>query len=152
MIQILLAMQLSLNVYYKYVLILNLSFIACILIIVSQIVRNKNKLWKIVDKNLNNTNSENYDNLKRDPVYTNADEFPLNELLILTNHYHPSIQKFANFILQNYNKDIIAYDGDPLTDFSLVNFLDKFMLKNPKIKSDKGKKKVSAQNKRGGRS
>ena len=43
----------------------------------------------------------------------------------------------AKFILENYNKDIISYNGEPLLDFSLTNFLEKFMLKNPKIKKEK---------------
>ena len=43
----------------------------------------------------------------------------------------------AKFIIENYNKDIISYNGDPLLDFSLTNFLEKFMLKNPKIKKEK---------------
>ena len=47
----------------------------------------------------------------------------------------------AKFILENYNKEIITYDGDPLLDFSLINFLEKFMLKNPKIKKVKKEEK-----------
>ena len=43
----------------------------------------------------------------------------------------------SKFILENYSKDVIDYEGDPLVDFSLVNFLEKFILKNPKIKKEK---------------
>ncbi len=92
---------------------------------------------------MENKSNNLYDNNKRDPLYTNADEFPLSEIVILSNHYHPTVQKFCSFILENYKKDTIDYQGDPLIDFSLANFLDKFILKNPKLKSNK-KKKVQA--------
>jgi ribosome biogenesis protein MAK21 len=117
-------------------------FITCVLIITSQILRNKHKLWKMIEKA--NTENNLYDNNKRDPIFTSADSFPLPEIIILTNHYHPTVQKFSKFILENYNKDIISYEGDPLIDFSLVNFLEKFMLKNPKVKKDKKVKKSAA--------
>jgi ribosome biogenesis protein MAK21 len=122
------------------------SFITCVLIIISQIVRNRNKLWKMVDKNSfsqkldkkeENSKGAESDLNKRDPKFTNAEILPLSELTILTSHYHPTVQKFSKFILDNYNKDTIDYNGDPLIDFSLINFLEKFMLKNPKIKKEK---------------
>jgi ribosome biogenesis protein MAK21 len=114
------------------------QFITCVLIVISQTLRNKHKLWKMLESN---KQKEQFDFNKRDPVYTNASEFPLAELVLLTNHYHPTIQKFSNFILENYNKAVIQYEGDPLVDFSLVNFLDKFIMKNPKLKAKKPKQK-----------
>jgi len=91
---------------------------------------------------LNKTNINKFDDSKRDPLYTFADDFPLHELTILNSHYHPTVQKFAKFILDNYKKETISYEGDPLIDFSLINFLEKFILKNPKIKKDKKNKKI----------
>ena len=41
-------------------------------------------------------------------------------------HYHPTVSKFSSSI------DEINYKGDPLRDFGLVPFLDKFAFKNPK--------------------
>lgn len=122
-------------------------FIACILVIISQVLRNKNKLWKIIETPFTKTNESTvkFDNTKRDPQYTNADEFPLFELPILMNHYHPTVQKFSKFIIENYKKETINYEGDPLIDFSLVNFLEKFILKNPKVKSDKHKKQIKEE-------
>ena len=119
-------------------------FIACILVIISQVLRNKNKLWKIVETPFTKTSETNakFDNTKRDPQYTNADEFPLFELSILMNHYHPTVQRFSKFIIENYKKETINYEGDPLVDFSLINFLEKFILKNPKMKSNKHKKQI----------
>ena len=77
--------------------------------------------------------------MKRDPQFANGENSFLNELQLLTKHYHPSVQRMSKFILENYSKDVIDYEGDPLVDFSLVNFLEKFILKNPKIKKEKKK-------------
>jgi ribosome biogenesis protein MAK21 len=126
------------------------NFITCVLIIVSQIIRNKHKLWKVVEVSLNNlkedTKTEGFDYMKRDPLYANGDSFPLTEIIPFTKHYHPTVVKFSEFIINNYNKEIISYEGDPLLDFSLVNFLDKFILKNPKVKAKKKMKKDKKDN------
>ena len=116
------------------------SYIICILIIISQVIRNKNKLWKLIDKDQQHS-QHFYDSSKRDPQFSNGECSFINELTILTKHYHPSVQRMSKFIIDNYNKDVISYTGDPLIDFSLVNFLEKFILKNPKITKDKKKAK-----------
>lgn len=47
----------------------------------------------------------------------------------LSEHFHPSVALFAKTILQgNY----IQYSGDPLQDFTLMRFLDRFVYRNPK--------------------
>ena len=121
------------------------NYIICVLIIISQVLRNKNKLWKMIEKKeifLNNKDNNNYyDFNKRDPKYSNSENCYLNEIYLLCNHYHPSVQRIAKFILENYNKEIVNYEGNPLLDFSLVNFLEKFVLKNPKIKKIKKNEK-----------
>ena len=111
-------------------------FIICDLIIISQVIRNKNKLWKMLEREQSGVKLF-YDSTKRDPQFAQGEYSFLNELYLLEKHYHPSVQRMAKFILENYNKDIISYNGDPLLDFSLINFLEKFMLKNPKIKKEK---------------
>jgi len=124
-------------------------FICCVLVIISQVLRNKNKLWKIIEMPFSKISQLElkFDNTKRDPQYTNADEFPIFEISIMMNHYHPTVQKFSRFIIENYKKEVINYEGDPLVDFSLVNFLEKFILKNPKVKSDKIKQKKNESEK-----
>ena len=117
------------------------QYIICNLLIISQVLRNKNKLWKMLEREQTKINVF-YDAAKRDPQYAQGEHSFLNELYLLQKHYHPSVQRMSKFILQNYNKEIISYDGDPLVDFSLINFLEKFMLKNPKIKKDKKETKV----------
>lgn len=53
---------------------------------------------------------------------------PCWELALLTHHFHPSVNKFARTLGE------ITYAGDPLKDFGLAPFLDKFAYKNPKSK------------------
>jgi len=115
-------------------------FIACSLLITSQIIRNKNKLWKLFDKP--ESKNGQYDNLKREPKFSDGDSIPIYELIPFTEHYHPTIKAFANHILQFFNSKIIEYSSDPIIDLSLVNFLDKFILKNPDSKSKREMKKL----------
>lgn len=49
--------------------------------------------------------------------------------MVLASHVHPSVATMARTILSGLN---IVYDGNPLNDFSLSAFLDKFMEKKPK--------------------
>lgn len=51
------------------------------------------------------------------------------ELLLLCQHFHPTVQVFAESVL---NQKKISYYGDPLKDFSLAHFLERFVFKNPK--------------------
>jgi len=122
-------------------------YITCILIIVSQVLRNKHKLWKIVEGKKGKIDVDEsgvmYDFNKRDPHFTQADNFLMHEIMVFTKHYHPTVQKWSKHILEYFNKQTIEYDGDPIIDFSLINFLDKFMTKNPKIqKKVKGVKEL----------
>lgn len=48
---------------------------------------------------------------------------------MLSRHFHPSVVTFTTALL---NATPISYAGDPLTDFTTMNFLDKFVFKNPK--------------------
>ena len=70
-----------------------------------------------------------YDPSKREPLYARANLSALWELTVLVQHYHPSVQSWARLLLSSTP---IHYDGDPLTDFTLSAFLDRFVFKNPK--------------------
>ena len=48
------------------------------------------------------------------------------EMCLAVHHYHPTVQAFA------HNFGEIDYKGDPLRDFTLATFLDKFAYRNPK--------------------
>ncbi|XP_065069004.1 CCAAT/enhancer-binding protein zeta-like [Rhopilema esculentum] len=70
-----------------------------------------------------------YDIQCRNPLYSGAQFSCAWELSPLIKHYHPSVNRFAQFVLDG---NPIEYKGDPLQDFTLARFLDRFMYKNPK--------------------
>ncbi|XP_016987610.1 uncharacterized protein F23B12.7 [Drosophila rhopaloa] len=70
-----------------------------------------------------------YDPYHRVPAFAGAGYALRNELLLLRQHYHPTVQVFAEQILQQSRID---YYGDPLRDFGLPHFLERFAFKNPK--------------------
>ena len=72
---------------------------------------------------------DSYDATKRNPLYAHADASCFWELENFTRHYHPSVQNFARQVLAG---ERIAYQGDPLTDFTIAAFLDKILNKKPK--------------------
>lgn len=57
------------------------------------------------------------------------------EISLLRHHFHPSVSKFAQ------EMGSIEYSGDPLKDFGLTPFLDKFAYRNPKKQTADRKKK-----------
>ncbi|KAG8444502.1 hypothetical protein GDO86_009605 [Hymenochirus boettgeri] len=75
-------------------------------------------------------NSNNYDPFNRNPLFCGADNTSLWELKKLSKHFHPSVALFAKTILEG---DTIQYTGDPLQDFTLMRFLDRFVYRNPKV-------------------
>ncbi|KAJ8389388.1 hypothetical protein AAFF_G00120960 [Aldrovandia affinis] len=80
-------------------------------------------------KNLEGGKMETYDPLHRNPLFCGADRTTLWELKRLSQHFHPSVALFANTILQG---EFVQYTGDPLQDFTLIRFLDRFVFRNPK--------------------
>ena len=68
-----------------------------------------------------------YDPTKRDP--SDAGAGPAWEATAMRFHYHPSVRAFAASALEG---DVIDYRGDPLKDFALAPFLDRFAFRNPK--------------------
>ncbi|KAK2531574.1 Cebpz [Columba guinea] len=70
-----------------------------------------------------------YDPMHRSPLYCGAESTSLWELKKLSEHFHPSVALFARTILEGNH---IQYSGDPLQDFTLMRFLDRFVYRNPK--------------------
>lgn len=132
--------------------------ICCILIIVSHVLdKNKSlkdyfksiKLLQMDEKTKKIESSDNQNILeiyvKRDPRFGILES--LTELNLLKNHYHPTVSKWSKEIIEkcisNSKEPLgINYAGDPLVDFSLINFLHKFIVKNPKSKKSKKSKVV----------
>ncbi|RQM25593.1 hypothetical protein B5M09_001368 [Aphanomyces astaci] len=71
-----------------------------------------------------------YDPRKRNPLYAGAETSCLWELQPFLVHYHPSVAQFAKQLVDG----AISYKGDPLNDFTLSVFFDKFVNKKPKSK------------------
>jgi ribosome biogenesis protein MAK21 len=71
-----------------------------------------------------------YDPRKRDPDHADAELSCLWELLPLQAHYHPSVHVLAQRIIDSQP---IKEKPDP-TIYTLMNFLDKFAFRNPKVK------------------
>ena len=67
--------------------------------------------------------------MKREPKWANAESSALFELIHLTYHTHPTVKLWATKLLEG---EVINYNGDPLLDFGLANFLDRISYKNPK--------------------
>merc|ERR1719222_345532 len=77
-----------------------------------------------------------YDPTARNPLYCGAGHTALWELERLSNHFHPSAALFASNLLAGQS---ISYSGDPLGDFTLARFLDRFVFRNPKQNPEKNK-------------
>ena len=83
-----------------------------------------------------------YDPRKRDPKFANAEHAKPWALLVLSKHYHPTVQAFTEQLLSGNNE--IVYDGDPLRDFTDLAFLEKFVYRKPKQKHIDNLKHISA--------
>lgn len=71
---------------------------------------------------------QSYDGRKRDPEHSNAEKSSLWELLPFLHHYHPSVSLFAARLLTHS-----AMPPKPdLSSHSLIQFLDRFVYRNPK--------------------
>lgn len=83
-----------------------------------------------------------YDAMKREPEFACPEgKVPiLHELSLLKDHFHPSVRAFAMALLDPPEHGI-SYDGDPLEEFSLMSFLNRFAYKNPKEKVMQGLRK-----------
>lgn len=71
-----------------------------------------------------------YDPRKRDPKFANADQSALWEIDFFLRHYHPTVQLYADSMLES--KKIAKPD---LGLFTLGHFLNRFVYKKPKQKS-----------------
>jgi ribosome biogenesis protein MAK21 len=73
-----------------------------------------------------------YDANAREPRAAGAAASSLWELSLFATHSHPSVRKFAESIITIETSGGVSYKGDPLNDFTLISFLDRFAFRNPK--------------------
>ncbi|KPM09020.1 CCAAT/enhancer-binding protein zeta-like protein [Sarcoptes scabiei] len=96
---------------------------------------------------------QNYRLGAENPMLSNAEFEPYWELAALRKHFHPTVRLYAQNLLE---ENSFAYDGDPLEDFSLKRFLERFSFKNPKhnnpSKSKADLKQVFRKNRSSGQS
>lgn len=76
---------------------------------------------------------EVYDGRKGDPRWSNADQSCLWEIAPFFRHFHPSVSVFASNLLVRQK----ALPKPELANHTLINFLDKFVYKNPKATDTK---------------
>lgn len=74
-----------------------------------------------------------YDGRKRDPRWSNAEQSCLWEVIPYFGHFHPSVSVFASNLLVRQQ----ALPKPELANHTLINFLDKFVYKNPKATDSK---------------
>ncbi|XP_052042376.1 CCAAT/enhancer-binding protein zeta [Apodemus sylvaticus] len=85
--------------------------------------------WVHLDNLKGGKQIKTYDPFSRNPLFCGAENTSLWELRKLSEHFHPSVALFAKTILEG---NCIQYSGDPLEDFTLMRFLDRFVYRNPK--------------------
>lgn len=77
--------------------------------------------------------SRAYDGRKGDPRFSNADQSCLWEVVPYFKHFHPSVSVFAANLLVRQK----TLPKPELANHTLINFLDKFVYKNPKASESK---------------
>eukprot|EP01023_Acetabularia_acetabulum_P059807 TRINITY_DN7190_c0_g1_i2.p1 TRINITY_DN7190_c0_g1~~TRINITY_DN7190_c0_g1_i2.p1 ORF type:complete len:1104 (+),score=203.09 TRINITY_DN7190_c0_g1_i2:85-3396(+) len=78
---------------------------------------------------INREVQQQYDMKKREPLYCGAQTACWWELCVLAAHSHPTVSVWARTIIQG---EVIHYEGDPLVDYTLSAYLDKFAHKKAK--------------------
>jgi len=76
---------------------------------------------------------KDYNPFCRDPRFAGVS--PMFELHSMRRHFHPTVSKYATDLLSSNNAEEKLLDkqqGDPLEDFTLLKFLEKFKYKNAK--------------------
>ncbi|MEJ1287144.1 CCAAT/enhancer binding protein zeta [Cricetulus griseus] len=94
----------------------------------------KTASWVHFDNLKGGKQLKTYDPFSRNPLFCGAENTSLWELRKLSEHFHPSVALFAKTILEG---NFIQYSGDPLQDFTLMRFLDRFVYRNPKLHKGK---------------
>lgn len=106
---------------------LSSSIICGVLFLLSEIISCHPEINKEIEASM----SMVFDPSKREPSVAFSEKVQLEknlwELSLLAHHFHPSVSKFTAD-----SSGGIYFKGDPLKDFSLTPFLDKFAFRNPK--------------------
>ena len=82
------------------------------------------------------SDNKKYNPEHRNPLFGCASQEPVWELASVARQYHPSAALFAQNLLEGKP---VSYTGDPLQDFTLMRFLDRFVFRNPKKDPGRGR-------------
>jgi ribosome biogenesis protein MAK21 len=106
------------------------------LFLLSELCNQNQGLWSMVSQpeEHEETDEKKYDGRKRDPLYANAGQSCLWELVPFTYHFHPTISLYAKSIINCEPIQVPegATNYDPLLNHTLARFLDRFVFKAPK--------------------
>lgn len=75
-----------------------------------------------------------YDSRKRDPRFANADKSSMWEITQFLNHFHPTVQTYANALINSEESEEAVAKPD-LGLYTLTHFLDRFVYRNAKQKN-----------------
>merc|ERR1739838_495108 len=86
-----------------------------------------------------------YNPMLRNPQYAQAEMTSLWELHCLRITFHPTVKLYAEKTLVKSQEDSapLVENGDPLDDYTLIKFLDRFVYRNPKTANKKNEKRTS---------
>ncbi|CAG9770496.1 unnamed protein product [Ceutorhynchus assimilis] len=96
----------------------------------------KGSSWVHVDQKVKKVHEpiSKYNPSSRNPLFAGGEFLAYSELRYLKNHFHPTVALWAHNVLQG---EKVKYTGDPLKDFTLIRFLERFVFKNPKSFDEK---------------
>eukprot|EP00941_MAST-03F_sp_MAST-3F-sp1_P001892 g1892.t1 len=110
----------------------NAQLAAGCLYLLSAVIAAKPEIRNMIRENqLKSDEDEMYDPKNRDPRFSNSDKTSLWEIALYKTHFHPSVVSFATQLI---SEGKVRYAGDPLLDFSLMKFLDRYSFKQPKTR------------------
>jgi ribosome biogenesis protein MAK21 len=95
-------------------------------------------------KNGQHAKTNGYDPRHRNPLFAGAQYSLKYELGLYREHFHPTVRLFAEDML---NGKPMSYYGDPIEDFHLTRFLDRFSFKNPAKRKAVDPKKLQGSRK-----
>uniref|UniRef100_H2YRJ6 CCAAT-binding factor domain-containing protein n=1 Tax=Ciona savignyi TaxID=51511 RepID=H2YRJ6_CIOSA len=98
--------------------------------------------WTHKHKDSMRHTSNVYNPLHRNPLYAAADQTNLWEVHSMTRHFHPTVAIYAKELYES-KTDSDTRTGDPLDDYTLIKFLDRFVYRNPKSKEVTSRKKAN---------
>nr|NP_001071667.1 transcription factor protein [Ciona intestinalis]BAE06343.1 transcription factor protein [Ciona intestinalis] len=110
--------------------------------VVENEVNTKLTSWTHKHKDSMRHSANIYDPLHRNPLYAGADQTHMWEIHTLARHFHPTVALYAKELLGNETSE--PRTSNPLDDYTLMKFLDRFVYRNPKSKEVTQNKKKGA--------